>query len=99
MHDHGFTGQAQFRFTPVIETVHAGDGSADGVRVVPMRVEGVRAEERFEPFKLRSLGSMSDPISLRRVIWHGGPPVRLQMCTFETITRGIDTSLKPVHVA
>jgi hypothetical protein len=99
MHNHGFTRQAQFRLTPVIETVHASDGSTDCVRVVPVRVEGMRAEERFKPLQLRSLGSMSDPVSLRWEILHGGAPVRLQIGTFETITRRIDTSLKPVHVA
>lgn len=62
MHNHGFTGQTQFRFTPVMETVHARDGSPDGVGVMPMRVEGMGAEECFEALYLRGMGRMFDPV-------------------------------------
>ena len=51
--------------TAVVEGLHAGQGVADGIGVVPVRIVGVAGEKGFEPLEPRLRRSVLDPIAAR----------------------------------
>jgi hypothetical protein len=81
MDNHGFTGQAKLRFAPVMETMHTGYRPPNSTRIMPVRIEGMGAEERFESLYLRGLERMFHPVLFRVVVLHFSAPLRLQSKT------------------
>jgi hypothetical protein len=62
MQDEGISRQAMAQGLPVMEALHAREGSSDGIGVVTMRIIAMTAEPGFDSFHSSGLGIAQDPV-------------------------------------
>ena len=68
---HGPARQTVAPATAVLKTLHAGQGMADGVGVVAVKVVAVACKKRLETLKPADVGRAVEPVDGRRVLGHG----------------------------